>query len=445
MMPSALRLSLVSVVLAGAIGLAMSDPASKPPRPATWASAVAPILDQSCVECHHPGGPGPFSLLTYDDARKRARQIAQVTTSRFMPPWLPEPNCGPFRHERRLPVAQIAFLQQWAAQGAPEGRPADAPPRPHFTDGWQGGPPDQVVTMPRPYTLAGETTSPYRCFVLPLPPTGDKWLRAIEFRPGSRVVRQAVIYADPTGEARRLEQQSGAVGYTAPDGGLGPGAERLAEWAVGAAPWTLPDGAAERLPAGSDLVLLLRFEPDGQPESVRPAVGLDYAALPQSPPATVTLGTRDLILDPGQRATVTDTFTLPVAARVLRVTPHGHPVCRTLRVTATPPTGPINNLLRINDWNADWQDSYQFVTPLILPAGTRLTVRWTADNSRDNPRNPSASPMTVMPGLLFLDDMATVRLQMLSVNAADAAALAQAAAALRAAPIITTTHANRHG
>lgn len=440
------RLVVSSILLAAAVALAAAPPSPKHPPAVIWTKDVAPIVFRSCAECHHPGGPAPFSLLTYAGAQQRARQIAQVTGSRFMPPWLPAPDCGPFVGTRRLSSAQIALIGRWVAQGAPDGPAADLPPTPHFADGWRLGTPDQVVTMPRPYTLPGETTSPYRCFVLPLALPADKWLRAIEFRPGNpAVVRHMTLYVDPTGTARRLEQQSGAVGYTARDCGLGPGAERLAEWAVGSEPYTLPAGVAERLPAGADLVLLLRFETDGQPERVQSEVGLYDAPQPPTFPTSLTLGTRDLILRPSQKGSVTDTFTLPLTARLLRITPHGHPICRALQVTDTPPTGQARVLLRINDWNADWQDSYQFVRPPVLPAGSRLTVRWTVDNSSDNPRNPAIPPMTVLPGLLYLDDMATARLQMAPVHPEDGAALRSALQAPRPAPIILTTRATQHG
>jgi len=52
----------------------------------TFERDIAPLLADRCAMCHHPDGPAPFSLLTYDDARRHARQIADVTQSRYMPP-----------------------------------------------------------------------------------------------------------------------------------------------------------------------------------------------------------------------------------------------------------------------------------------------------------------------------------------------------------------------
>ena len=63
---------------------------------------VAPIIYRQCTGCHRPQGAGPFDLLTYEDARKRARQLVEVTRSGFMPPWQPEAGYGEFVGERRL-------------------------------------------------------------------------------------------------------------------------------------------------------------------------------------------------------------------------------------------------------------------------------------------------------------------------------------------------------
>ncbi|HZW78883.1 MAG TPA: hypothetical protein VFF50_00310, partial [Candidatus Deferrimicrobiaceae bacterium] len=58
----------------------------------TFNRDVAPIIFSSCASCHRPGEAAPFSLLTYEDVKKHARQIAEVTRTRNMPPWLPEPQ-----------------------------------------------------------------------------------------------------------------------------------------------------------------------------------------------------------------------------------------------------------------------------------------------------------------------------------------------------------------
>src|SRR2546425_10527189 len=105
----------------------------------TFNKHIAPLLYQHCATCHRPGEVAPFSLLTYEDAAKRAKLIASATERRFMPPWKPEPGYGKFANERRLTDDQIALIRDWADNGAPEGDPNDKPPTPAFADGWQAG------------------------------------------------------------------------------------------------------------------------------------------------------------------------------------------------------------------------------------------------------------------------------------------------------------------
>jgi hypothetical protein len=158
--------------VAGACGRVRSDQgvlASPAPEPVTFNRQIAPIVFQHCAPCHRSGEAGPFSLLSYADVRKRARQIARATADRYMPPWLPEPGYGEFVGGRRLSDEEVDLLQRWVREGAPEGPPAEAPGPPRFTEGWQLGAPDLVVEMRETYTVPAEGGDVFRNFVLPVP------------------------------------------------------------------------------------------------------------------------------------------------------------------------------------------------------------------------------------------------------------------------------------
>jgi hypothetical protein len=157
-------------------------------RPVTFTEDVAPIVFAHCAPCHRPGEATPFSLLSYRDVKIRARQIAGVTLTRYMPPWLPEPGYGDFADQRRLSDSQIAILQQWADHGAPEGDLRFLPAQPVFAEGWQLGPPDLVLRIPRPYTLRATGTDVFRNFVIPVPVSGTTYIKAFEIRPAKGVL-----------------------------------------------------------------------------------------------------------------------------------------------------------------------------------------------------------------------------------------------------------------
>jgi hypothetical protein len=156
----------------------------------TFSKDVAPIVLRRCAPCHQPDGDAPFPLLTYDDVRRHARQIADVTSKRFMPPWKPAPDSPPFVGDRRLTEAEIAIFARWASAGALEGTPrrtaADAPRR----QGWLGGEPDLVLTLPT-YALRADGLDVFRNFVVTVPGVDRHWVRGFQLRPGSRAVHHA--------------------------------------------------------------------------------------------------------------------------------------------------------------------------------------------------------------------------------------------------------------
>src|SRR2546423_7124697 len=92
------------------------------PRPSgeqlTFNKHIAPLVFERCAGCHHPGEVAPFPLLSYGDVKKRAKQIAEVTASRFMPPWKTVEGYVRFLDERRLSNDEIVLIARWVEQGA---------------------------------------------------------------------------------------------------------------------------------------------------------------------------------------------------------------------------------------------------------------------------------------------------------------------------------------
>ena len=128
-----------------AITIALVTAFARAATPPTFTHDIAPIIYEKCAPCHHPGDAAPFSLLTYADVKKRAPQIAAATSSRFMPPFLPEHGYGDFADDRSLTTDQIAIIEAWVRDGAPEGPVADIPAPPSFTADWQLGKPDLIL------------------------------------------------------------------------------------------------------------------------------------------------------------------------------------------------------------------------------------------------------------------------------------------------------------
>ena len=419
-------------------------PAAKATPPETdinYARDIAPIVLQKCVSCHRPDGAGPFSFLKYQDVARRAEQVAVVTQSRFMPPWKPTGG-GPFLDNTRLTDPQIALIQRWVKEGAKPGELSAAPAPPKFKDGWKLGTPDLILEMPDTFTLragASETQEIYRDFVLPVPITQDKSVIAVEYLPGNpRAVRHASLYRDSSRMDRKLQSQSGAVGYTSFHAGL-PAypAGTLYEWAPGVSPRFLPSGMAMPLKKGADIVLQLHFEPTGRPEVERSRIGLYFAKKPTVPVSTVALGSSEVYFKPGAKAVLTDSYTLPVAAQLLGLVPNAHNVCSHFKATATLPDGTKRTLLNIDDWDLDWKAPYRFASPISLPAQTQIALEIVFDNTRVNPRDPRRKPHYVIPGWGTMDEMASLWLLVAPAKASDGAALAASLPPANHKPVIT--------
>jgi len=381
----------------------------------TFTRDVAPIVFANCSTCHRPGGSSSFSLLTYDDVKRRAQAIATATRTRYMPPWKPEPGAGEFVDVRRLTDAQIDVFQGWVVQGTAEGDRAQLPPEPVWSSEWSLGTPDLVLTMDRPYTLRAGGDDMYRHFVIPIAIPADRYVKAWEFRPGNpRVVHHATMEIDRTGASRRLDEQDPEPGYegliahsaSAPDG-------YFLDWAPGHTPYTAPPGMAIPLRPGSDLVLMLHLRPSGKPEPVQASIALYFAdAPPTRVPALLRLTRQDLDIPPGEKSfVVTSSHVLPVALDLITVQPHAHYLARQVESTATLPDGTTKRLLSITNWDFNWQGVYRYVAPVPLPAGTRVTMRWTYDNSADNPFIPNLPPRRVKYGQRTSDEMSELWFQ----------------------------------
>ena len=391
-------------------------------QPVTYTSDVAPLLAGRCGMCHHPGGSAPFSVLTYEDAKRHAAQIAKVTADRYMPPWKADPADGPFLGQHPLTAGEIAMLRRWAENGAPEGDdPHSALRTPQsamqWAAGWQLGKPDLVITLPQPYTLPAEGTDAFHIFVLPIPVDRARFVRGLEFRPGNaKVVHHANIRIDTTSASRRFDEADPAPGYdgliarsaTYPDG-------HFLGWTPGQVAPLLPPDLAWRLETNTDLVVELHMQPGGRPEQVSPSIGLYFGDTPPSrTPAMLRLGRQDIDIPAGDPTyIVTDSYTLPVDVELEAVQPHAHYRARDVRAEATLPDGTKKPLIDIADWDFRWQHVYRFVTPMRLPKGTTVSMRYTYDNSAANARNPQRPPVRARWGQRSAEEMGDLWLQVL--------------------------------
>jgi mono/diheme cytochrome c family protein len=429
-----------ALILLLVIPATLAGPQSAPQARVTFSEHVAPIVFNRCASCHRPGEAAPFSLLNYEDVRKRGKLIAGVTQSRYMPPWHGDSKMGAFRDDRRLTDAQIRTIQDWVQAGMPEGDPAKMPQLPKFTPGWQLGEPDLVVRMNEPFEIPADGPDVFRNFAIRLNLKEDRWVKAIEFRSSANASHHALFFLDQSGTAVKLDEAdprpgfSGMsfVGAAAGDGArgligqFGLRAAGLGGWAVGGTAHRLPEGLARRLPKDSDLVLQMHFHPTGKVEREQATLGLYFADAPpkrtltalQMPPVFGALAGIDIPAGE-KRFVVKDSFTLPIDVDVIGGGGHAHYLSTEMHMIATLPDGRKQELLGVPDWKFNWQESYYFNEPVRLPKGTRLDVEIAYDNSSANPNNPANPPKRVRWGQQSTDEMGAMTIEIVPVYERD--------------------------
>ncbi|MHB1423951.1 MAG: redoxin domain-containing protein [Gemmataceae bacterium] len=418
-------------------GKPVSEPATKPigcaivrERKAkkdgtvTFYRDVLPIVRKNCQECHRPGAVGPFALMTYKQAVNWADDIKEYTRERKMPPWKPVEGLA-FHGERKMSDEDINKLAAWVDGGTAEGDPKDAPPPRAFVEGWQLGQPDLILTLPEEMTVGASGPDLFRCFVLPTKLSEDKFVTAVEVRPGnSRILHHTLNYFDTSGKGRELEkvarkkeddkQADRGPGYTAAMG-LGfraaPGqVGDLGGWAPGNVAHHLPDGYGYFLPKGADVILQIHYHRDGRVEKDRTSIGLHFAKGGQTKPwKDIVLPGRFQTIPAGQeRYRVQGGLEVLEECKLYSVMPHMHMLGREVKVTLTQPGGKPTTLVFINDWEYNWQETYFFKEPILLKPGARLEVESIYDNSDKNPNNPFSPPQVVKFGEQTTDEMCYV-------------------------------------
>lgn len=357
----------------------------------SYATDVAPILRQHCVECHREGGIAPWSMNSHEKIKRRASMIEEVLLTRRMPPWDPDPAAGKFAHGNVLSREEMQTLLRWVEAGAPRGEGADPLTETEPVVEWPLGQPDTVLRLPELQQIPATGVLEYRHLRIPSPFTNDVWVTGADIKPGNRrVVHHVILYAKWP---------------DCPDDGTGNGVH-FCGWAPGYTPTRLPAGVGQLLPAGAELTAEIHYTTCGSPQTDQSEIALYLAPGPQPRRAEVRRALEaDLNIPPGSdeaRHVATYAFRRP--ATIFSLMPHMHFRGKWMRYQLLLPDGKMEPLLSVPRYDFNWQFSYQLAEPRHVPAGTWLMVYGAFDNSADNPGNPDPGKRVSF-GLQSWDEM----------------------------------------
>jgi hypothetical protein len=394
----------------------------------TWSEHIAPIIYQNCSPCHRPGQSGPFSLLSYADAVKKAKQIKFVTKTKYMPPWPADANYTHFIGERVLSDEQIQLISDWVDTNTPRGDSANEISAPVFKNISFFGKPDLVIKAQNAVSIKGNGTDVFLIMKFPYMISNDTIADIIEFVPNQRkLVHHVNGHLISYDEKRQFNYMSGVsihsdtksqlmdvyknmhLPYTDK---LQPNFPMLTLNTVYYLPGYIPPAYPNEIGGyrlkknGAFLLNNIHYGPSNKDLLDSSYINVFFRKDPIKRPIKETqLGTfgvskiePEFIIPPSQIKTFHTQATIEKPISMLSINPHMHLIGKTFWAFALKPNGDTVPLIKIKKWDFKWQYYYTFKHPIKLDAGTTIHVYGTFDNTKENPFNPYSPPQTITQG-----------------------------------------------
>lgn len=353
----------------------------QPDSKVTYSNQISRLLAKHCVDCHRPGEVAPFSLTDYEEVAGWAAMMNEVVQEERMPPWHANPAHGEFSNDRRLTKEEKELFHAWMKAGAPEGDPSELPEPTEYVSGWNlPQEPDLIIPMSKkPYKVAREGVIQYQHFHVDPKFTEEKWVSAVDVRPGNRaVVHHILVMIHPpgvnTGTLADLDGQ--ILGLFVPG--------------MRSEPW--PEGTAKRLPAGCKVSFEIHYTPIGTPQEDCSEIGIIFADPEKVKRAVISCKAvqQQFAIPPhdsNYRAEVLMDGS-PMPLELLSMMPHMHLRGKSFKYEAIYPDGSREILLDIPKYDYNWQTSYRLAKPKVMAAGSRIQCVAHFDNSKHNLANP---------------------------------------------------------
>lgn len=390
--------------------------------PVLFAEHIAPIIEKNCLKCHHPNGPAPFALLSFEDVKQKSKLVAYVTEKRIMPPWPADPTYTHFANETYLNEEQIELIQRWVNEGCLPGDTASLKPFQEQQKKWDYGKPDLRVALPAPIKITGNNTDMFLVVKIPFELPKDTFVRAIEFVPGKRRLvhhmNAHIIGFEPgkkanlyTGKFFVNQNQTKSqeihrdLDLLNDDGSYAPMTPSVCNYLPGAQFSFYPSEIGGYRMGKKNAFYLndLHYGPSAIDDTDSSYFNIYYGSEPPKRPVSEfqigTLGLAPvepkLLVPPGKIQTYHIKFTVPEDISILTLVPHMHLIGKKFWAYAIKPSGDTIRLIRINDWDFRWQYFYQPKTLLKIPRGSVIYVEGVYDNTADNPNNPFNPPREI--------------------------------------------------
>jgi len=370
-----------------------------------YSEDIAPITYGKCLQCHYDGGIAPLALETYASVVSNAGMIQHVTSTGEMPPWPADTLFQDYANENILNMNEITTILDWITNGVPLGDTSLLPTMPSFENSSPFSVPDLELQMPTYASTASSNSDDYVCFSIPTGLLQNRRIKAIEVIPGNlQTVHHVLVSIDPFPNTSII---------TTADC-MGPQGDMIYSYAPGSLPLIYPETTNNsfgvELPANSSVSLAMHYPEGslGQLDSTK----VRFYFYPQT--TVIREISNDFLINeglfgppfdlpPNQITEITGSFG-PTSQdySFMSVFPHMHLLGKDMVIYAVTPLNDTINLIKINNWDFEWQYSYFFEKFIKIPAGSIIYAKGNYDNTV-SPSNPN--PVTVQSGFNTQDEM----------------------------------------
>lgn len=383
----------------------------------TWAEDIAPIFFNKCTKCHHTGGIAPFTLTDYNTAYIWRNTIKYDVQNGIMPPWPPDTSYTRFVNERILTSSEVQKIVDWVNGGAPSGNLSNAPAPPTYTTLYQlPGTPDLIVKIPT-YVSNATTNDEYVCFSIPINNPTLRYVKAVEIVSGNPSIVHHVIATADTSSSKPT------ITTTYPNCYNIMGQFGLAGFDPGSGPVILPSTSPYKfgipLYPNCNIVIQIHYPKGtiGQSDSTQvrlflyPASETGIREVYTAPllenwylniPANTVQSYTNICPTSG----IFNNCQFPLDITVLAAHPHQHLIGKQIvNYAVSPSFTDTIPLIRINNWNFQWQGYYFYKKPVKIPANYKWVGHHVYDNTTSNPNNPNNPPQNIVAGYQTTDEM----------------------------------------
>jgi hypothetical protein len=371
----------------------------------TYFDNIRPIINKNCIYCHSPNNVGPFSLLNYEDLKSRGNLLKYVTSIKYMPPFPADKAFQHYKNERGLTDTEIDLIGNWVNSGMKKGKDKSKNKKAIILINT----PDLTLNMTKPYAVKGVNEDDFRFFHIKSNLTEDKYVKTIGFKPGyKKGVHHSRIMVDTTNRMAGIDglSEKDEKIYEFQKNKLKD--EYLFGWVPGNDKIEFPVGTGLKLNKNSDFLLNMHYSPSPVLKFDQSAILLDFSKSNVNREVkSIIYRENDISNQPFEiKANTKPKFfiskLLEKDISLISIMPHMHQLGKTIRAFAITKEGEVINLLKIDNWDFNWQMTYQFKTLIKIPKGSTLIIEASFDNTAND---KNKQPIDVNYGWRTQDEM----------------------------------------